>query len=110
MSSAESSLKRAATVPAGTVTEYFLVSASATGAVLSKAPVVTLSCVGVTPTSPSTVEVSVPVVPGVTEYDCVPLALAAPCTSVGALRATGRTATGIRTSCVLSLQVSDPVA
>ena len=77
---------------------------------MSNAPVVTLSAIGVTPTRPSTKLSSVPVKPGVTSKSTLPLALAAPCTSVGAATATGRRAIGLRTRWVPSHQMSDPFA
>src|SRR5215213_3639334 len=77
---------------------------------MSYAPVVTLSAVGVTPTRPATLLSSDPVKPGVTEKLLLPLALASPCTSVGAATATGSTAIGLRTRWAPSLHVSDPFA
>src|SRR5207247_766202 len=69
-----------------------------------------LSAIGVTPTRPETDVESEPVKPGDTWKSLEPLALASPCTSLGATTCTGRTATGMRTRWVPSFHVSEPFA
>src|SRR5262245_20799591 len=77
---------------------------------MSYSPAATLSATGVTPTRPETVFSRFPLKPALTSNDLLPLALASPCTSVGAATATGRTATGLRTVWPAPVQVRDPTA
>ncbi len=64
---------------------------------MSNSPAVTLSLIGVTPTSPATDIVSGSAEPSTMSKSSDPAALASPCTSVGALTATGSTAMVLRT-------------
>src|SRR4051794_20419147 len=80
-----------------------------TGLLMSYSPPATLSLIGVTPTRPSSEGSTRPVKPGVTWKSCEPLALASPCTSTGALTATGCSVMGLRTRCDPSVHSRDPL-